>query len=370
MSKFNVPLVDLKACFEEIKEPIEKKIHEVVSSGSYVKGSYLESFEEAFAKYIGTKYCIGVASGTDALHLSLLALGISKDDEVIIPATTFVAAAYAVLYLGAKPVFIDVDPKTYNLDVNLLEKSISKKTKAIIPTHLYGQSAEMDEINKIAKKFNLAVIEDSCQSHGAFFNNKKTGSIGDTGVFSFYPSKNLGAFGDGGAITTNSLRLAKSLKKLREYGATNKYEFEEIGINSRLDSLQAAILETKLKHLDNWNSKRRKIAKKYDQAFGNIQKILTPFVRSKMGHVYHLYVIRIPKRNALVKYLSGHGIHTGVHYPIPLHLQKSLEFLNYKKGDFPVTESISREIVSLPIYPQLTSAQQDYVIEKILGFFQ
>lgn len=246
----HIPLFDLQIQHQYLKKDIDKVFKKICATTSFSKGPYLDAFEKEFAKYVGTKYCVGVASGTDALHLSLHALGITKGDEVILPVNTFVATVYAILYVGAKPVFVDIDERTYNIDVNLIEKAITKKTKAIIPVHLYGNPAEMSEINKLAQKHKLFVIEDAAQAHGATYHKKQIGSLGDIAAFSFYPSKNLGAYGDGGAITTNSKRLAAKLKKIREYGSSKKYIFDEIGFNSRLDGLQAAILSIKLKYLD------------------------------------------------------------------------------------------------------------------------
>lgn len=364
-----VPFVDLRIQYKAIKKELDPLLKDIFATGQFVKGAYLEKFEQEFASFIGTKYAIGLASGTDALHLSLLALGIQKGDEVIVPANTFAASAYAVIYTGAKPVFVDCHPKTYNLDVSLIEKVITKKTKAIMPVHLFGQPAEMDAIKKIAHKYKLSVIEDACQSHGALFKKKRTGSLGDISAFSFYPGKNLGAYGDAGAVTTNSGKLADHVKKLREYGGITKYMYDEIGFNSRMDALQAAVVLTKLKYLEKWNEKRNMLAKYYDKRFReDLPFIKTPRILGN-NSVYHLYVIQTQKRNDLMSYLSDEGIQTGIHYPIPLHLQKSLHFLGYKKGDFPVTEQLSSLGLSLPMFPELTTEQQNYVVETIKKFF-
>lgn len=366
-----ISLVDLKAQYQSLSREIDTAIKKICSSSSFIKGSVLEQFEKDFAKFIGTKYCIGVASGTDALHLSLLALGIKQNDEVILPVNTFVATAYAVIYVGAKPVFVDVDPKTYNIDTNLIERKITKKTKAIIPVHLYGQPAEMDKIMKLAKKHKLFVIEDACQSHGANYKNRRTGTLGQIAAFSFYPGKNLGAYGDGGAVTTNSLRLANRIRALREYGSVTKYIYNFVGFNSRLDSLQSAILKIKLKYLSNWNRQRQIIAAYYNKRFkAEVPNITIPFINQSSTPVYHLYVIRTPKREKLINHLLSKGIQTGIHYPIPLHLQRSLQHLGYKKNDFPVAESLSKEILSLPIYPELTVKEQNYVVESVKSFFK
>lgn len=369
--KMQIPLVDLKIQYKSLSKEINTAFKKICSSSSFIKGWALEEFEQDFAKFIGTKHCIGVASGTDALHLSLIALGIGKDDEVLLPVNTFIATAYAIIYVGAKPIFVDVDTKTYNIDVNLIEKKITKKTKAIIPVHLYGQPAEMDKIMKLAEKYKLFVIEDACQSHGADYKNKRTGTFGQIAAFSFYPGKNLGAYGDGGAITTNSAKLAKKIKQLREYGSTTKYLHDILGFNSRLDNLQSAILRIKLKYLPSWNKRRQKAAQYYNKKFNmEIPFIKTPFIEPYATSVFHLYVIQTPKRNKIIAYLKSKGTQTGIHYPLPLHLQNSLKYLGYKRGDFPVAEKLSNQILSIPLYPELTFKQQDYIVKSIRSFFR
>ena len=367
----NIPLVDLKKQYEFLSKDIDHSIKDVCQSASFIKGPQLEKFEKNFAKFIGTKYCIGVASGTDALYIALRALRIGTGDEVILPVNTFIATAYAVLYTGAKPVLVDIDPKTYNINPELIESKITKKTKVIIPVHLYGQPAQMDKILNIAKKYKLYCLEDACQSHGASFKNKKTGTFGQISAFSFYPGKNLGAYGDGGAITTNSPNLAKIVYRLREYGSKTKYKHEHIGYNSRLDGIQAAILDVKLKHLNEWNENRRGLADYYTKRLNEaLPFIITPFIKNNSTSVFHLYVIRTPRRSGLTKHLLLKGIQTGIHYPIPLYKQKSLEFLNYRDTDFPVVNSQSKEILSLPLYPELTQNQQDYIIDSMKSFFR
>lgn len=369
-TNINIPLFDLKAQDLSIRKEILSSIETIIQNASYIKGPILEIFEQDFAQFTGTKYAVGVASGTDALHLSLHALGITSGDEVILPVNTFVATAYAVLYVGAKPVFVDIDSQTYNINPELIEKNITKRTKAIIPVHLYGNPADMDRVNTIARKHNIYVLEDAAQSHGAIYKKKRTGSLGDIAAFSFYPNKNLGAYGDGGAITTDSKKLAEKLKKIREYGASKKYIFDEIGFNSRLDTIQAQILQIKLKHLDAITKKKREKAAYYTK---NLHKyspfIKTPYIQQDSMHAYHLYTISVPKRDQLMKYLADNKIQTGIYYPLPLHQQKSLHNLGYKKRDFPITESLSKEILSLPIYPELQKKQQDYIIEHIASFF-
>ena len=367
-NSMQIPLVDLKTQYQALKKEVDLSLAEVLLSGSFIKGEFLERFEKDFAKFVGTKHCIGVASGTDALHLSLVALGIGKGDEVILPVNTFVATAYAVVFAGATPVFADIDISTSNIDVRLIEEKITKKTKAIIPVHLYGQPAEMGKIVSLARKHKLFVLEDAAQAHGATYKKKPVGNFGNVAAFSFYPGKNLGAYGDGGAITTNSNKLNKILRQLREYGAKTKYLHQRIGYNSRLDAIQAAILQIKLKYLSDWNKKRQKAASYYDKLLKEIPFIKIPVINKNTTSVFHLYVIRTPKRNSLINHLSMDGIQAGIHYPKPLHLQKSLKYLRYKRGDFPVAEKTSNQILSLPIYPEITFTQQDYIVESIKKF--
>jgi dTDP-4-amino-4,6-dideoxygalactose transaminase len=362
-----VPFVDLKAQHQEIKAEVEKAIKKVIEKSDFILGEELELFEKEFAEYCGVKFCVGVASGTEALWLTLLALDIKKGDEVIIPANTFIATALAVLMAGAKPILVEIDPKTYNINPALIEEKITPKTRAIIPVHLYGQPADMEEISKIARKYNLVVIEDACQAHGAFYKNKRCGSLGEAAAFSFYPAKNLGAYGDGGAVVTNLAEIAEKIKMLRDYGQKEKYNHLVKGYNSRLDTLQAAILRVKLKNLEKWNKKRQKAAEVYKELLSGLDLVL-PFLAPERTHVYHLYVIRTKKRDELRKYLSQAGISTGIHYPVPLHLQPSLSDLGYKKGCFPVTESYSKEILSLPMFPHISSDQIGYVCQKIKEF--
>jgi len=365
-----IPLVDLKLQYRNLKKKIDKILLKVAASGYYIKGPNLFEFEQKFAKFIGTKYCVGVASGTDALKLSLTALDIREGDEVILPANTFIATAYAVLATNAKPIFVDADKNSLSIDPNLIERAITKRTKAIIPVHLFGFPAAMNKINKIAKKHNLYVIEDSAQAHGSFFGKKKAGNLGTISAFSFYPAKNLGAFGDAGAITTNSRKMYKRIIRLREYGGS-KYYYSEIGTNSRLDEIQAALLSVKLNYLNRWNVKRRKIADYYIRSLRKWAPQVTPVIPNKnTTPVYHLFVAKCPKRNALASYLESLGIQTGLHYPVPLHLQKSLTFLGYKKGDFPVIENATNEILSLPMFPELTKLNQDKIVNSIRKFYQ
>ena len=370
MSKVLIPLVDLTANYYTIQGQINRAVHSVVQSGMYIQGKQVERFEEKFAKFCDTKYCLGVASGTDALHLSLLALGIQKDDEVIVPANTFIASLYAVLYAGGIPVLVDVDEKTACMNVSELAKKITSKTKVIMPVHLYGKPADMYSIKKIAKKYRLKILEDACQAHGALYYGKKIGSIGDIAAFSFYPGKNLGAYGDAGAITTNSNSLMKKVKLLREYGSSKKYYFDMIGFNSRLDAIQAAILEVKLKHLNTWNKKRQRAARYYQQKLSQELPFIKTFKDdSSAASVFHLFVIMTTQRDQLQKYLLDKGIQTVIHYPIPIHLQEAVRFLGNEKGSYPVSEKLAETILSLPLYPEITREQQDYVIKAIKEFY-
>lgn len=369
-----VQLVDLKAEHKEIKKELHKEVKRVLSGGNFILGKEVETFEREFATYIGARYAVGVNSGTDALFLSLLSLDIGKDDEVIVPALTYVATAFAVSFTGAKPVFVDIDETTYNINPDKIEEKITPNTKAIIPVHLYGQPADMQPIIEIAKKHSLKVIEDACQAHGAEYifkkddntkATKKAGSIGDIGCFSFYPTKNLGCYGDGGMIVTNDKELYDKLLMLRNYGQKTKYEHIIKGHNSRLDTLQAAILSIKLKKLDKWNELRRKNARIYDRLLRKTKGITLPQELNNSKHVFYVYPIRIENRDKVYDSLREKGIGTIIHYPIPLHLQEAYQELGYKEGDFPIAEKIAKEIISLPMYPQLKKKQIRLVVEKL-----
>jgi len=364
-----IPLVDLKAQYNSIKTEIDNAIQRVLDNTSFIMGDELKKFEEEFALFCNTKYAIGVANGSDALILALRACGIGEDDEVITVPHTFISTAEAISNVGGKVVFVDIDPKTYTIDVSTIEEKITKKTKAIIPVHLYGQPADMRPIMELAKKYNLKIIEDAAQAHGAEYQGKKVGSIGDVACFSFYPGKNLGAYGDAGMITTNNEEISKKLKLLRNHGRiTKKYEHEIEGYSSRLDNLQAAILRVKLRHLNKWNNMRRENAKKYNELLSNIDGIITPYEADYAKHVYHLYVIRTENQDKLREELKSEGIATGIHYPIPLHLQPAYNYLGYKRGDFPVTEKASQEILSLPMYAELGDEQIEEIIELVKYF--
>tara|TARA_Y100001970_G_scaffold294048_1_gene446241 strand:- start:2618 stop:3712 length:1095 start_codon:yes stop_codon:yes gene_type:complete len=358
MKKINIPFIDFKSSYNDIKNEIDEAIKRVLKSGHYILGRETQLFEIEYAKYCGTKYCIGVNSGFDALSLVLRAWGIGNGDEVIVPAHTFVATLHAVSQTGAKPILVDIDRSTYNINPSLIKDAITPKTKAIIPVHLYGQVAEMNKINSIAFEKGLKVLEDAAQAHGAELNNIKAGNLGDAAAFSFYPTKNLGGFGDGGAVTTNDEYLAKKLRSLRNYGSTKKYYHEEIGFNSRLDEIQASILRVKLKYLDNWNNIRRKIAKKYISGLDS-SKIIPPKWNGGRDHIFHLFVIQSDNRKKIIKKLDKNNISSMIHYPIYMLDQKC--YFDLKKEQFPNSKFINSKILSLPMHPSLSNK----VIENI-----
>ena len=361
----NIPFVDLKRQYRSISKEIDAAIHDVLQNGWYILGDNVAAFEEEFAKYCNAKYAIGVASGTDALTLSIGALGIGEGDEIITVPNTFIATIDAIYRNRAKPVFVDINHETYNIDVNKIEEKITEKTKAIIPVHLYGQPADMDIIVKIAKKYNLKIIEDGCQAHGAKYNGTKVGALGDVGCFSFYPGKNLGAYGDGGIVVTNNFEIAEKIRILRNYGQKVKYHHDLVGYNSRLDEIQAAVLRVKLKYLDEWNDLRRLHSEKYAQLLDRVSGIVLPLNEVNVKHVYHLYVIQCENRDQILEKLSLKGISTGIHYPVPIHLQKAYTKLGYRIGDFPVTENYAQKILSLPMFPELTYDEVRYISEQI-----
>jgi dTDP-4-amino-4,6-dideoxygalactose transaminase len=362
-----VPFLDLKREYASIRKEIDQAISEVLNHTQFILGPEVKAFEEEISRYCETKYAIGVASGTDALLLSLRACGVEPGDEVITSTFSFFASAGVIANLRAKPVFVDIDPFTYNIDPLQIEKSITKKTKVIMPVHLFGQCADMDPILALAKRHKIKVIEDAAQSIGAKHKGKKAGSIGDAGCFSFYPSKNLGGAGDGGMVVTNDPDLAEKLRLLRVHGSQTKYVHSIVGYNSRLDTLQAAILKVKLKYLDSWHEKRRENAAYYDLAFKEMD-LITPRVESFNYHIYNQYTIAVKDREKLKEHLAQNQIGYDTYYPLPLHLQKCFEDLGYKNGDLPSSEKIALEVISLPIYPGLTKEEQDFVISTIKEF--
>lgn len=345
------PMIDLKKQYHEIKEEVALILNEILESSQYVLGRRVSELEDGIKRYHGVREAIGVASGTDALHLSLKALGIGEGDEVITTPFTFFATVEAILYTGAKPVFVDIEPDTYNIDTSLIEGKITKNTKAILPVHIFGHPADMKGIMDIAAKYNLRVVEDCAQSFGASLDGKKTGSFGDVGCFSFYPSKNLGAYGDGGMIILNDSDIADKIRKLRNHGSKGGYRHECLGYNSRLDEIQAGILLVKFRRIDEYNNKRRYNASLYNSLISDV--VICPKEKVGAYHVYHQYTIRSDKRDLIQQCLKENGISSVVYYPIPLHLQEAMQFLGHKEGDFPVAEQVAREVLSLPIYPEL-----------------
>lgn len=359
-----IPVVDLRAQYFTIKDEIDSSIAEVIANSSFIGGQYLESFEESFAKYQNTKWCVGVSSGTSALFLSLKALGIKPDDEVITTPLTFMATVEAIEMTGAKTLFVDIDPVSYTIDPEKIEAAITPKTKAIIPVHLYGQMANMKKICEIAQDYGLLVIEDAAQAHGAKHKDRRAGEWGQVACFSFFPSKNLGAYGDGGAVCTNDAKIAGAVSILRDHGRESKYVHRILGYGERLDGIQAAILKTKLRHLDSWNDKRREKAFYYNQHLDDVQNLIIPHENDCSYHVFHIYCVRVlADRESLITSLYSKGINTGIHYPIPLHLQPSMKDYGYKQGDYPIAEKYCSEVLSLPIYPEITFRQMDYIIE-------
>ena len=364
-----IPLVDLKAQYASIRPEIDVAIQRVIDTTSFIMGPDVRAFEDAFARYCGVTHCVGVSSGTAALELALRAFGVGPGHEVITVAHTFIATAEAISAVGAKPVFVDIDPATYTLDPNRLTAAITPATRAIIPVHIYGHPAAMTAINQVAKIHNLVVIEDAAQAHGATWQGKFAGTLADAACFSFYPGKNLGAYGDAGALTTNNPPIAEQVRSLRNHGRRSKYLHDQKGFGERLDTLQAAILAAKLPHLVQWTTARRRLAARYNVLLAACEVSL-PTVAPEAEPAWHLYVLRTPQRDALLDFLKAHGVEAGVHYPVPLHLQPAYADLGYHKGDFPVTEAVADSCLSLPLYPEMTEAQQDRVVELVKAFFE
>jgi len=366
----HVKLVDLVSQYHDIKEEIDTAIQAVIDSGQFVMGPANLEMEKNLADFNDVKYALGCNSGTDALQLMMMAQGYNRGDEIISTPMTFVATIEVMVLLGLKPVFVDIDPETYCIDPNLIEAKITDKTRTIIPVHLYGQSADMDPIMKIASKHNLDVIEDGAQAIGATYKGRKTCTIGIAGCISFFPAKNLGAFGDAGAVLTNDEELAKNIELIRIHGAPSKYEHTILGINSRLDSIQAAVINVKLRYIAKWNELRRKHASRYTQLLSDISDIICPKTAAENQHVFHQYTLQVEDRTGLQSFLREHGVGTGIHYPIPLHMQPAFKHLEYKEGDFPISESIASKIISLPMYPELPIEHQAYVSEQIHNFYE
>jgi dTDP-4-amino-4,6-dideoxygalactose transaminase len=365
-----VPPLDLKRQYASIKDEIDSAIQNVLNHGGFVLGPEVKELESKLAEYCDVAHGIGVASGTDALLLSLMAAGTAPGDEIITSTFTFFATAGVISRLGAKPVFVDIDLNTFNINPDLIEKAITPKTRAIIPVHLYGQVSEMDEIMQVADKHNLPIIEDAAQAVGSLYKNRKAGSFGLTGCFSFYPSKNLGGYGDGGFITTNNDDTADLLRKLRVHGARPKYFHSIVGVNSRLDSLQAAVLLVKLNHLPDWHEARRGKAEIYNGLLSGIEQVTTPSVRDYNYHIYHQYTILAERRDELKEYLKSREIGSEIYYPLPMHLQECFKDLGYKKDDMPVAEKAAAMALSLPIFPELTGEEQEYIVQTIKEFYK
>lgn len=367
-----IPFLDLKAQYGSIKEEIDNAIQNVINNTSFVLGSSVLEFEKNFGKEHNCKYCYGVSSGTDGNHLALWTLGIGPGDEVIIPANTFIATAWGATLCGATPVFVDCDPLSYNISPNAVEKAITKKTKAVVAVHLYGQPADLDELKKIADKHNIYLVEDCAQAHFAEYKGKRVGSFGITASFSFYPGKNLGAFGEAGAVMTNDSAVAEKIEMQRNHGAVAKYYHKMLGHNYRMEGIQGAVLNVKLKYLNEWTEKRRRAANRYKDLLKDIKEITLPEEMSYAKHVYHLFVIKtanIQERDELSVYLNLKGVATGLHYPVPLHLQECFNDLGYKKGDFPVSEELADCALSLPMFAEITEEQQQYIYSMISEYY-
>jgi dTDP-4-amino-4,6-dideoxygalactose transaminase len=363
--QLRIPFVDLQAQYKTLSPEINVAIQGVLERSDYVLGEEVRLFEEDFAKFIGTTHAVGVGSGLDALELALRAYGIGAGDEVITAANTFIATVLAIIAVGARPVLVDVDPATYNIYPGAIEAAITSRTRGIMPVHLYGQPADMEPILAIAQKHNLIVVEDAAQAHGAIYAGRRAGGYGNAAAFSFYPGKNLGAYGDGGMVVTNDAAIAENIRHLRNYGQRVKYEHVIAGTNSRLDTIQATVLRVKLPHLDRWNAARHEHAATYNSLLANGPFEL-PQIAAKRTHIFHLYVVQMENRSHVQKFLSARGIATGIHYPIPVHLQEVCAGLGYRRGDFPATEIAAGRILSLPMYAELTAAQLEYVATSLL----
>lgn len=365
-----VPFVDLKPQFREVEHEVLPMVREAMENAAYIGGPQVTGFEAEFGNFCGSKYCVGVNSGTDALRFALIAAGVGPGDEVITVPHTFIATTEAISQVGAKPVFVDIDLETYNMDVSKIAGAITPRTRAIVPVHIYGQPADMDPISEVAHKNDLVVIEDACQAHGALYKGKRAGSMGLTGCFSFYPGKNLGAYGEAGAVVTHSEDMARKIRMIRDHGQAKKYYHDMEGYNGRLDAIQAGVLRIKLRRLEAWNQSRRQNAAHYNELLSRIKGVTVPVEPDGYRHVYHLYVILADDRDLLQKCLDKKGVSTGLHYPVPLHLQKAYANQGHKEGDFPVTESVARRVLSLPMFPELAKEQVEYVADCIRQFME
>jgi dTDP-4-amino-4,6-dideoxygalactose transaminase len=366
-----IPFVDLQAQYRTIKSEIDEAIRRVLDTSAFILGREVEAFERAFAEYVGARFCVGVSNGTAAIQLALTACGVGAGDEVIVPANTFFATAEAVSTAGATPVFVDCDADSYNIDVNKIESAISERTRAIIPVHLYGQTADLDPVFEIAARHNLIVIEDAAQAHGARYRGRRTGALARAGCFSFYPGKNLGAYGEGGAVVTNDSDVAHNVRLLRDHGSERKYLHEIVGYNFRLEGLQGAVLDVKLRHLDEWNALRRAHAARYRELLAPLDAagaLKLPREMTYAEHVYHLFVVQTDARDALQKHLTDAGVQTGIHYPVPVHLQPAYAAHGHASGDFPEAERQARRVLSLPMFAELTEEQIARVAEAVQSF--
>jgi dTDP-4-amino-4,6-dideoxygalactose transaminase len=366
-----VPFVDLQAQYRSIKAEVDAAIQRVLDTSAFILGREVETFERDFAEYVGARECVGVSNGTAALHLALMACDVGPGQEVIVPANTFFATAEAVSAAGATPVFADCDPVTYNLDAAKLEAAVTERTRAVIPVHLYGQPADLDAINEVAKRHNLIVIEDAAQAHGARYRGRRVGALARAGCFSFYPGKNLGAYGEGGAVTTDDPEVARRVRLLRDHGSERKYHHEVVGYNLRLEGIQGAVLSVKLKHLDDWNALRRRHAARYRELLGPLEEagaLSLPREAAYAEHVYHLFVVQTSARDSMQRFLSAANVHTGIHYPVPAHLQPAYAALGHKEGDFPESERQARRVLSLPMFAELTERQLRYVAHAVEDF--
>jgi dTDP-4-amino-4,6-dideoxygalactose transaminase len=363
-----IPLVDLAAQHRALERPLREAIGRVLETSRFILGEEVEAFEREFAAFCGVKHAVGVGSGLDALALSLRALGVGRGAEVLVPANTFIATALAVSAAGGTPVLVDVDPERYTMDPDLAARAVTKKTRALIPVHLYGQSADMEPLRELARRKGIAVVEDACQAHGAALNGARCGAMSDAGCFSFYPTKNLGALGDGGMVVTDRDDVAEQVRRLRDCGRRGKDAHALKGVNSRLDALQASVLRLKLRHLARWNEARRRHAMHYGEALKDLP-VATPVEARGATHVYHLYVVRAARRDELMRHLEGVGITCGIHYPVPIHLQEAYADLERPAGSYPVTERLAGEVLSLPMYPEMADSDVDRICAAIAAFY-
>jgi dTDP-4-amino-4,6-dideoxygalactose transaminase len=363
-TKSFTPFLDLKSQYTAIRDEIHAAMQSVLEQCVFASGPAVAAFEEAFARYCDVRHCIGVNSGTSALHLALLACDVGPGDEVITVPMTFVATAWAISYVGARPVFVDIEPHTCTMDMSQVERAITPRTKAVLPVHLYGQMADLNPLLDICERHGLTLVEDAAQAHGAEYDGRRAGGLGRVGCFSFYPGKNLGAYGEGGAVTTNDDAIAERIRTLRDHAQSAKYRHEEVGFNYRMDGIQGAVLNVKLRHLDAWNAARCQVAARYQELLGNTSLRLPGEAEGRRS-VWHLYVVRHPDRDLLRHILTERGIGSGLHYPIPVHLQPVYTYLGYRVGDFPVAEQVARECLSIPMYAELSQEQQAYVVESL-----